>query len=962
MIRFLVSAVAAVYLAGSALAAQDQLELVLNPYMHNSAVRDIALDGANGVVYTASEDGTVKIWSQSDGTLYNTLHVPSYKNRTAKLFAVDVNRHNNLLAVGGSTSPDFKNFHIYLFDRKSGGLKRVVEGLPDTITTLKFSADGNYLAAGMAGAKGIVIFSTQTWKAVLKDAGYQDDVYGLDFSPQGALATTSFDGFIRQYNSSFELKHKQKPQGGSKPYSIRYSPTDAMLLVGFVDSRNIEVLDSNNLSSLYMPDTLRVDNGNLGAVAWSADGRSVYAGGGFDAGKGTVIIRWDGQGKGGRTASRVGSNTISKIILTPDGDMLFATFDPSFGIYDAKGKNRFAKASAAVDFRESNGRLQFSTDGKKLLIPQSPKAGNYWLFDLEQLNLTEANGSEASFIQPVTTDAGARVEYADHSDGVRINNKSLTLAKGEKVRSHAILPELHHVLAGADWSLRYYKTDGSQLWARATPGAAWAVNFSSDNRFAVAAFADGTIRWYEIDSGKEQLALFIDKLDLSWVAWTPQGYFNASPGAESYIGWKVTKAGNQKPDFYSLNRFREQYYNHDLLQQVLFDANAGVAAGAAIKETGSSTKPAAQAPTQTQPQTVPQALPPVITILSHGPSEAFQGENIRLVYEVAEKQGNKLKEVRVLLDGRPVSKERGLVRAKPTGTKANTVDLTLPKRDVTVTLIAEGEKSVSEPATIHFTWTGAKSAGADLLKPVLYVLAIGISDYKDPDLKLNFASKDAADFAGSVKKQQGALYRKVEVKLIPDATRDQVLDGLDWLQNEVTARDVAMVFLAGHGVNDRNGEYFFLPANVNLERLKTTGVTYHAIKQTITNLPGKSLFFVDTCHSGNILGPTTRRGVFDVNGVVMDLTSAENGVVVFASSTGKQYSLENPSWNNGAFTKALVEGLSGKADLFNTSRITINTLDAYIANRVKELTQNKQTPTTSKPATIQDFPIAVKLP
>jgi uncharacterized caspase-like protein len=109
------------------------------------------------------------------------------------------------------------------------------------------------------------------------------------------------------------------------------------------------------------------------------------------------------------------------------------------------------------------------------------------------------------------------------------------------------------------------------------------------------------------------------------------------------------------------------------------------------------------------------------------------------------------------------------------------------------------------------------------------------------------------------------------------------------------------------------------------------------------------------------MGSTTRRGVADVNGVVMDLTSAENGVVVFASSTGKQYSLENPSWHNGAFTKALVEGLSGKADLFNNNRITINTLDAYIANRVKELTHNKQTPTTSKPATIQDFPIAVDL-
>lgn len=36
---------------------------------------------------------------------------------------------------------------------------------------------------------------------------------------------------------------------------------------------------------------------------------------------------------------------------------------------------------------------------------------------------------------------------------------------------------------------------------------------------------------------------------------------------------------------------------------------------------------------------------------------------------------------------------------------------------------------------------------------------------------------------------------------------------------------------------------------------------------------------------------------------------AENGAVVFTSSTGRQYSLENEDWGNGAFTKALVEGL-----------------------------------------------------
>ena len=82
--------------------------------------------------------------------------------------------------------------------------------------------------------------------------------------------------------------------------------------------------------------------------------------------------------------------------------------------------------------------------------------------------------------------------------------------------------------------------------------------------------------------------------------------------------------------------------------------------------------------------------------------------------------------------------------------------------------------------------------------------------------------------------------------------------------------------------------------------------------------------------------------------------------MVFASSTGKQYSFENPNWGNGAFTKAVVEGISGKADYTGKGKITIYMLDLYISERVKELTKGKQTPATAKPQTIPDFPLVLK--
>jgi uncharacterized caspase-like protein len=168
-----------------------------------------------------------------------------------------------------------------------------------------------------------------------------------------------------------------------------------------------------------------------------------------------------------------------------------------------------------------------------------------------------------------------------------------------------------------------------------------------------------------------------------------------------------------------------------------------------------------------------------------------------------------------------------------------------------------------------------------------------------------------------------------------------------------------MVLLSGRGVNDPSGHYFFLPYDANLERLLRTGVSMSEIRTTIDSLAGKTLLFVDTCHSGNILGG--RKGAPpDINGFVNELASAENGAVVFAASTGTRYSMEDPAWNNGAFTKALMDGISGNADYGGTGRITRNMLDLYISERVKELTRGQQTPTTKKPDMVSDFPVALK--
>ena len=168
-----------------------------------------------------------------------------------------------------------------------------------------------------------------------------------------------------------------------------------------------------------------------------------------------------------------------------------------------------------------------------------------------------------------------------------------------------------------------------------------------------------------------------------------------------------------------------------------------------------------------------------------------------------------------------------------------------------------------------------------------------------------------------------------------------------------------MIFYAGHGINDNNGIFYMLPVAAELERIRATCLNFEELKQTVSSIAGKVVVFIDACHSGNVMGSSRRGGGNDINAVVNELSSTENGAITFTSSTGKEFSLEDAAWGNGAFTKAVIEGLNGKAVINGKNKITIKSLDAYVSERVKEITGGRQHPTSVSPPNVSDFPIAV---
>jgi len=242
----------------------------------------------------------------------------------------------------------------------------------------------------------------------------------------------------------------------------------------------------------------------------------------------------------------------------------------------------------------------------------------------------------------------------------------------------------------------------------------------------------------------------------------------------------------------------------------------------------------------------------------------------------------------------------------------------------------------------------------------LYILAVGVSAYRDETLKLRYSADDAAGVVAAFKRQEGGLYREVVPRLLTDgeATRNAILKGLEWLEETATKDDVAMVFLAGHGVNDKFGEYYFLAQDSDPNNLKMTALPNSELAKTLSRVAGKALFFFDTCHSGSVSVSGT--GLPDINGVANALSSDENGLVVFAASTGREFAVERDEWSHGAFSEALIEALTGKADpgFYRNGRITVNFLDSWLEEQVARLTKDEQHPVFVKPRAVRDFAVA----
>ena len=916
---------------------------------HGAQINCIDTDAENRFAVTASNDKTVRVWSLSDGRLLKTLRLPLDLGDIGKSHAVAISPDGNTVAVGGDTGNQ-RPHNIFLFDRDLGELIKRIPDLPDAVLHLAYSTDGQRLVASLQGGNGIRVFDTgKGYRPLPSDVQYKDSSYWATFDRARRLVTTSDDGFVRLYPADrYEDPIAQFPLEGHRPYAAAFSPDGTQVAVGYeTNPPKVMVLSGSNLSRLFEADTAGLGYHNLQAVAWSQDGRFLFAGGQW-SGKGVnQVRRWSKGGQGAFKEIPAGYETIMEILGLKSGFMLFAHTD-GFGRISPDAKIiPLQQRLSGLDLMADKGLdLQISADASTVEIDAYQPRHTY-RFALGERRVDVDPSADVKLLVPITQAPGLAVTNWEDKPTPAVNGTPIKLTEDEFARSLAIAPGAQHFLLGADWSLRLFDDLGQEVWpvAPPVPGEAWHVNITSDGRLVVVAYGDGTIRWLRLSDGKELLALFIHPDGKRWVAWTPQGYYEASVGGEEFIGWAVNRGYDHAPDFYLVSRFRDQFNRPDVVALVLETLDVGEAVRRANAASGHKTAAA-----------VADSLPPVVKIVSPADQSSNAKSPIEVVYFV--RSPTPVTGITVLVDGRPVATAPPkAIESRPDRTVSR-LSIDVPQQEAMISLVAANEKGSSEAAIVHIQWEGAK----DRHKPDLYVLAVGVSKYKDESLDLAYSDKDAEDFVRIMKAQEGRRYGHVYPRDLPDnrATREEIRKGLSWLENKSRSQDVAMLFLSGHGRNDAGEHYHYLPYDTDQSDLEFTTIQDFEIEGYLDKVPAMVIAFLDTCFSGGLHAKGSTQP--DVDTLANKLSSPERGVVVFASSTGRQSSQEKPEWKNGAFTKALVEAFKGGADYEHDGTISVVALERYLEERVKELTNGEQSPTLADAETIDRRVIATVVP
>ena len=255
-------------------------------------------------------------------------------------------------------------------------------------------------------------------------------------------------------------------------------------------------------------------------------------------------------------------------------------------------------------------------------------------------------------------------------------------------------------------------------------------------------------------------------------------------------------------------------------------------------------------------------------------------------------------------------------------------------------------KGGTESEKFKFT---VRYKGATEERPRMFLLTIGINQYRNPKYNLNYAQADADALKNTLKPVAQGLFKEIIATDIRNeqATRDNILKALHTIQTQALEQDVLIVYYAGHGVMNgaaaEDRDFYIVPYDViqlygKDEVLKQKAISASELKKYAQSINAqKQVFILDACQSAGALEALAQRGAAEERAFAQ-LARSTGSFWITATGTD-QFATEFEKLGHGVFTFALLEGISGKADANGDKKLTIKELSTYVENRVPELSE-----------------------
>jgi uncharacterized caspase-like protein len=225
-----------------------------------------------------------------------------------------------------------------------------------------------------------------------------------------------------------------------------------------------------------------------------------------------------------------------------------------------------------------------------------------------------------------------------------------------------------------------------------------------------------------------------------------------------------------------------------------------------------------------------------------------------------------------------------------------------------------------------------------------YALLIGVDENRVSGYALPNVAKDIQAVAKVLVHPQRCAYPKDNIKTLTgqEATRQGILDGLEWLQEHIQAdssdNTTAIVYYTGHGWRNTSAgssEFYLIPHDIREGKIRSRALRATDLAEAVGELePRRLLVVLDCCPAGGIgvkglplpagyveaaIAPSLlmegeQAAVGSAKGAKgLETLALGTGRAVLSSSTGEQSSYVRRDGKMSIFTYHLIEALTGHA-------------------------------------------------